>query len=191
MAFVRHREHFYYWAKGVFHLDESRRVLVGFDFDGGPSARSPVPIAGQVWSLSSSGNVLLKEDCYLMHFSQRGWHVCAQEGSFPCPCLLTSDPGIGLRFHGHVNATSNDSSVELASAIGDGMSVIGQDWLGVVQSTASGLLLTAFSESVEALLPTTAYHPDWSPSESLDEQSDSFVLRLSPRAEPGVGADSR
>jgi hypothetical protein len=191
VSFLRQREHFYYWAQDVISREGANYELAGFDFDGGPCALTPFPHEGQFWILSCCGKVLLDEEIQLNHVNRRGWIVLVREVNFQFPCLITSDPKLTSSFAGCVSVASNDASVDLASAIGSGMPLVGRDWLGVVQASDAGFLLTAFSESDSLELPTKAYYPDWASSESIEDQSDAFVLRLSRPAEPSDAADSR
>jgi hypothetical protein len=168
------RHNLYFWVKSIAEDHGGEQYLRGLTFDDtdtGVGSRDLTILEAPLRVVSNLGESPLEGHVDLVHGSQIGY-VLRLTGKHPnqMPCMVTSHKGCRHIFGGRVKVNSEDETLDLQTAIGDGMPLVGADWLGIVSLSSEGFHLEAFSNS--QWVETTshvAYCPWWFDSlESAD-----------------------
>jgi hypothetical protein len=134
--------------------------------DTGVGCRNAELLQSPLRRVSERGVQPFEATVELMHVSGRGYVLTMPSGiASDLPYLLTDDTSISLAYNGPILPEVDDKGIELATAIGDGMPVVGPDWLGVATFKSGRYYLTAFSANRwESVGRRGAYCPWWSES---------------------------
>lgn len=164
MSFVEQRNHFYFWVERLVpNRFGAKYVLDGLDFEGGVSARSASHRDEAYWLITPREKCRLGRKIDFIHVCNQGYFVVS-EGEFridSVPFLVTSDPHINCIFCGQINIAFNDPSIDMSDLIGEGLPLVGDDWLGVVAKSDPTFGLIAFGECERLKLPKEASYPEW------------------------------
>lgn len=162
MSFVEKRNHFYFWVKRIIPQGfGAKSVLDGFDFEGGPSARTTWYPDEEYWLLTPKEKRRLSEKIDFIHMCNQGWFVVSDFSIDSVPFLVTSDPRIKCIFCRDINVSSNDPSIDISWLVGDGIPLVGHDWFGILLKSGLNSQLLAFSDCDRLELPNEACYPEW------------------------------
>jgi hypothetical protein len=160
------KNNFYFWVTAASpDVTEFGQVLQGETFDDENFRDSDERLLlSRLRVISSTHSSDLVGKLGFVHFSRIGWALCLRGGSIDSmPCLLTTDEGLGICYCGRVTVDVSEKGMDLEEKVGDGMPVVGDDWLGILTTVASGLSLISFSQSEwDNGSPHRAYCPWWS-----------------------------
>ena len=117
MTFIEERNHFYFWVERLVpQCHGAKYVLEGFDFEGGPSARSTWYPDEEYWLITPKEKRRLSGRIGFIHVCNEGWFVVSEDefSIVSVPFLVSSDPRIKCIFCVDINVNSNDRSIDLS-----------------------------------------------------------------------------
>ena len=173
------KEHVHFWIERVAKTaDGSCSVLQGYDFAGGLATAGRAIGSGPLWLVTESGAEAFAGKVALVHRQRVGYDLHLLSGLVsPCPCFLTTAPDIRLVYHGPVSLTA-ELPMSLDEAVGQGLALRGENWLGVVRGTNHNdyEMYIYGSSSLTHRIEFEGHCPEW--SDGTDEVEGRFRVSI-------------